>query len=349
MTDELYIAGCASWLPRAVPVAEAVASGAFPESEAVRTGMQAVRIAAEEDSAADMAARAARLALRRAGRDPSEIGLLLHATLYDQGHDLWGAASYVQALALGTGPAACPAVEIRQVSNGGMAAVELAGAFLRAGGSSATALLTAGDVFCPPAFDRWRADPGTVYADGGAALVLARSTGFARLRALVTVSDPGLERMHRGDHAFRPPADGGVRKVDLEECKEQYLARHGMRATVERAARGQRSAVEGVLAEAKVELADIARFVLPHLGRRRLESAFFRPFGIAPERTTWPWSRGVGHLGAGDQFAGLARLVEDRQVGPGDLVLLLGVGAGFTWSAAVVEVLEVPDWSAPER
>ncbi|MFF9020305.1 ketoacyl-ACP synthase III family protein [Streptomyces eurythermus] len=344
MTDELYIAGCAAWLPPPVSAADAVASGAFPAAEARRTGMESVTVASEEDSAPAMAARAARTALDRAGRSPAEVGLLLHATLYDQGHDLWGTASYVQALALGTGQPACPAVEIRQVSNGGMASMALARAFLSSSEASRAALLTAGDVFCPPAFDRWRADPGTVYADGGAALVLARDGGFARVRSLVTVSDPGLERMHRGDHPFRPPADGRVRKVNLEECKEQYLDRHGMRATVDRAARGQRSAVEEALAGAKAELRDIARFVLPHLGRRRLESAYFRPFGIAPEDTTWPWSRTVGHLGAGDQFAGLARLIERREVRPGDLVLLLGVGAGFTWSAAVVEILELPDW-----
>ncbi|WDM12973.1 hypothetical protein J3S85_16410 [Streptomyces lavenduligriseus] len=41
--------------------------------------------------------------------------------------------------------------------------------------------------------------------------------------------------------------------------------------------------------------------------------------------------------------AGLAWLIERREVRPGGLVLLRGVGAGFTWPGAVVEILGLPD------
>jgi 3-oxoacyl-[acyl-carrier-protein] synthase-3 len=48
----------------------------------------------------------------------------------------------------------------------------------------------------------------------------------------------------------------------------------------------------------------------------------------------------VGHLGAGDQICGFNHLLETDRVRPGDRVMLLGVGAGFSWSCAVLEVLE---------
>ncbi|MFE7314473.1 ketoacyl-ACP synthase III family protein [Streptomyces sp. NPDC057555] len=343
--DDLYIAGCASWLPPAVPADEAVAAGRLPRAEAARTGVRSVTVAAAGDSAAGMAARAATTALARAQCPPADVGLVLHATLYDQGHDLWGAASYVQSLALAGEHPACPALEVRQVSNGGMAAMELAAAYLRAGTDRPAALLTAGDVFCPPGFDRWNSDPGTVYADGGAALVLSRDGGFARLLGLVTVSEPRLEGMHRGDQPF-PPAPGRAGSVDLDACKRQFMGRVRRAEAIAWVSGGQRRAVAGALEAAGLDLADIGHFVLPHLGRRRLEATYFRPFGIDPERTTWSWSRGVGHLGGGDQFAGLAHLVETKQIGPGDHVMLLGVGAGFSWSAAVVRVAELPYWPA---
>lgn len=60
--------------------------------------------------------------------------------------------------------------------------------------------------------------------------------------------------------------------------------------------------------------------------------------------TTWSWGRTVGHLGAGDQIAGLGHLVEDAAVNAGDHCMLLGVGAGFTWTCALVRIVEVPDW-----
>lgn len=342
--DDLYIAGCAAFLPPEVTAEEAVARGECSAAEAARTGITSVTVAGPGDSGPALAAGAATRALDRAGHHRSDIGLVLHATLYDQGHDLWSSAAYVQSLALPGDHEPCPALEVRQVSNGGMAAVELGAAFLRAGTARPAVLLTAGDVFGPPGFDRWHSDPGTVYADGGAALVLSRTGGFARLRSLVTVSEPRLEGMHRGDHPFALPEEG-PRRVDLDECKRQFLDRVGRQSAIAWVSGGQRRALTRALEEAGVELADIDRFVLPHLGRRRLEATYFRPFGIDPERTTWPWSRGVGHLGGGDQFAGLAHLVETKQVAPGDRVLLVGVGAGFTWSAAVVEVDDVPYWS----
>lgn len=54
--------------------------------------------------------------------------------------------------------------------------------------------------------------------------------------------------------------------------------------------------------------------------------------------------RRTGHLGAGDQWAGLNHLAQTRFLTPGDLVLLDAAGAGFTLSAAVLEILHQPTW-----
>ncbi|MEZ3183138.1 3-oxoacyl-ACP synthase, partial [Streptomyces pimonensis] len=48
--------------------------------------------------------------------------------------------------------------------------------------------------------------------------------------------------------------------------------------------------------------------------------------------------------GAGDPFAGLDHLVTSGALGPGDTCMLFGVGAGFSWSCAVVEILNAPSW-----
>ncbi|HEX8869078.1 MAG TPA: 3-oxoacyl-[acyl-carrier-protein] synthase III C-terminal domain-containing protein, partial [Lentzea sp.] len=79
--------------------------------------------------------------------------------------------------------------------------------------------------------------------------------------------------------------------------------------------------------------------VLPHFGRRRLDVNYLRPYGIEPERTTWEWSRTVGHLGAGDQFASLAHLVDTGKARSGQRVVMFGVGAGYSWGCAVLEMV----------
>ncbi|MGI5270339.1 ketoacyl-ACP synthase III family protein [Nonomuraea sp. CA-218870] len=340
MNEDLYLAGCATWLPPAVPVEEELASGACDVALAASTGMRAVATAGKE-TGPEMAARAARTALGRAGAGPEDIDLVLHASLYFQGHHLWAPASYVQRVAVGN---ACPAMEVRQVSNGGMAALELARRGTRTG-----ALITTGDRMTPPGFERWRSDPGTVYADGGTALVVSRSAGFARLRSLVTVSDPELEGMHRGGDPYGDPSPDEQPTVDLGLHKRAYVRETGTAATAARVGAGQEAALRGALDEAGAGLDDIDCFALPHLGLRRLKAAFFTAFGIAPERTTWPWSRDVGHLGAGDPIAGLDHLVSAGALRPGGLCLLASVGAGFSWSCAVVEMLDRPAWASDER
>ncbi|MDO0926686.1 ketoacyl-ACP synthase III family protein [Streptomyces sp. TG1A-8] len=342
--ESVYVAGNGTWLPRPLPVGDAVAQGLCRAQDVARTDFLSATVSTGEP-AVEMAARAARQALERSGLPPSAVDLLLYANVYYQGHDMWAPASYVQRAALGN---RCPALEIRQMSNGGMAALELAATRLTASRGPSAVLTVAADRFCPPGIDRWFSDPGSVFGDGGSALVLSSEDGYARLRSLVTVANPHLEAMHRGDDPFGPAPFSVRSPLDVKACQKSYLATASMSETVARSAAGQREALEGALADAGTGLADIDWFVLPHFGRRRLVANYTTPLGIGLDRTTWSWFRGVGHLGAGDQFASLGRLVDTGAAGPGDRCLLMGVGAGFTWSSAVVEILRRPAWAGPD-
>ncbi|MDH6132411.1 3-oxoacyl-[acyl-carrier-protein] synthase-3 [Kitasatospora sp. MAA4] len=339
--DDLYITGAAAHLPPRVTVAQALERGECDPQSVRSSDLLSVAVS-DGESGPEMAASAAGTALRRADADPGEIDLLLHATVYYQGHDLWAPASYVQRRALGN---RCPAVEVRQLSNGGMAALELAAGYLVPGSARVGALLTTGDRFCAPGFDRWRSDPGTVYGDGGTALVLSRRPGFARLRSLVTVGDSDLEAMHRGADPFGAAPFEQRRPMDLEVLKRRFIEQVGTSYSVARVSAAQTEVLKQALAEADTELAGIDWFVLPHFGLRRLTSGFLRRWEVAPEDTTWTWGRTVGHLGAGDQFAGLAHLAQSGRLLPGQRCLLVGVGAGYSWSCAVLEVRHTPDWA----
>jgi 3-oxoacyl-[acyl-carrier-protein] synthase-3 len=74
---------------------------------------------------------------------------------------------------------------------------------------------------------------------------------------------------------------------------------------------------------------------------------FHSMLGVPEERTTWAFGRGTGHVGAGDWFVGLEHLCETGDLAPGDKVLLFGGGAGYTCTAAVIEVLRLPAWAVP--
>jgi 3-oxoacyl-[acyl-carrier-protein] synthase-3 len=343
--DEVYLAGHGSWLPPRLAVAEAVERGLCRQQDVARTKFVSAAVSVDVP-APEMGARAGRLAVERAGLPATEVDLLLYADVYYQGHDMWAPASYVQRVALGN---RCPAIEIRQMSNGGMAALELAAGQLRAAPGRSAVLAVAADRFCPPGIDRWFSDPGTIFGDGGAAVVLSNREGYARLHSLATVADPELEAMHRGDDPFSDEPFSVRRPLDVKACQKGFLTSAGMAWTVSRSAAGQRDALKQALADAETELDEIDWFVLPHFGHRRLEANYYAALGITPDRTAWSWFRTVGHLGAADQFASLAHLVDSGTARPGDRCLLMGVGAGFTWSTAVVEILRQPAWAATDR
>lgn len=341
--EDVYVRGTGVRLPSLLPVADAVASGACDARAASRMSAESVSVSADE-SPADMAVAAARQALAQAGSAPDDIALLLHATTYYQGYDAWPVASYIQREALGN---TCPALQVKQMSNGGMASIDLAAAYLAASPDRGDALLTTGDRYCLPGFDRFRTDPGTPYADAGTALVLSRRGGYARVRSLVMLSDSELEPLHRGEDPVGDAPFANRIPVDFEGAKKAFVKRHGMSFAISRAAAGQQSVVKQALAEAEMELDEARWYVLPHFGRRRLESLYYEQFGIDPARTTWEWSRTVGHLGAGDQFASLGHLVDSGRAAPGDRCVLMSVGGGYSWSCAVVEILDRPSWTAP--
>jgi 3-oxoacyl-[acyl-carrier-protein] synthase-3 len=336
---DVYVSGVGLHLARRMPAAEAVERGLADLRTVRRSGMRSV--CAGERSGPEMAVLAARAALRMSGTDPSGIDVVLHAGTWFQGHDLWAPASYVQREAVGN---SCLALEVGQLSNGGMAAMEMAVARLRAGaGTSAhSALITTGDRFCLPGFDRWGTDPGTVCGDAGTALVLSRAGGFARLLSLVTVSDPTLEAMGRDGDGFAPAPLAARAPISVAGSREGLVKEIGLTRLLERLQSGQREAFDRALREADTKAGDIAWFVLPNLGRPKMDAQFFQVLDIDPERTTWSWGSGVGHLGAGDPFAGLARLAGTGSLRPGQFCALISAGGGFAWSVAVLEVVAEP-------
>ncbi|GAA3564047.1 hypothetical protein GCM10022222_54820 [Amycolatopsis ultiminotia] len=332
----VFLTGTASWLPRQVPVTEEVEQGRCAPETASASEMLSVTVAEGEEVAAELAVRAAHRLWQLPGCDPAQVGLMLHATCFEQGLEVWAPASYVQRRALGGNR--CPAVEVRQASNGGLAAMYLAAGWLTAFRSSSSVLITTADRFALPSSDRWEMDPGTVYADGGTATILSTTGGFARILGLSVVSGAELEGLHRPGEPDGPAVADYRRPVDLTSQKKNFLRLNGLRDTLAAIEEGQRLALDAALAAAEVKLADIDWFVLPHFIRKRLQSNYLRPLGIDLAATTWAWNRQVGHLGPGDQFASLEHLQHTGKLQPGARCLLMAVGAGFSWSCAVVSI-----------
>jgi 3-oxoacyl-[acyl-carrier-protein] synthase-3 len=329
-----YIAGVASYLPPVVTIARALESRWYDSGRAAEDRLTSVTVEPEL-SPPDMAVRAGRLALERSRHRAEDIALLLHATVYRQGPEIWPAASYVERFAVGN---AAPAIEILQGCNGGLAALELAMGHLGGDPGRTAAMITTADRWNGD-MDRWRSDVGILWGDAATAVVVSRQGGIAGIRALVTRTDPTLEDMHRGSEPL-PVAAANRGHIDLVARKKAYLAQAGIGHFVDRFSAGLVDTVDQALKEAGLTKDDLAAVVLPHLGRKIIDREYLAPLGLPIERTTWPHGSHIGHTGAGDQFIGLEHLLTRGDVGVGDQVLLIGVGIGFTWCAAVVELTD---------
>ncbi|MFE9449664.1 ketoacyl-ACP synthase III family protein [Streptomyces sp. NPDC006739] len=334
--NDLFIASAASWLPPVRPLADAIAEGLVDE-EHRNIGYESIAVA-EAVSGPEMAVRAGRLALERSGLDRDEVGLVLHGYCGYQGHDMWPTAAYV---ANETAGPHAPGFDVQQRCNAGLGSLALAAGHITAGFTSAV-LLTTGDNFAPPWIDRFNAQLNLIFGDGGTALLLSARQGFARVVSACLGADNSLERWNRGLEPFAS-APGQQMPVPLRERGLQHAATPEAEGSWDRYQSALFDTTGQALADAGVTTEDIARVVIP-LIHRGVSPENYELLGFTEKQSTWDIGRHVGHIGAGDQFLGLEHLVKERSVNRGDLVLMVAAGSGFSFSAAVVEILDVPEW-----
>lgn len=253
---------------------------------------------------------------------------VMHASIHDQGMGVfWNPATALQA-ELGL-PGALP-LALRQGCDGLLVAFDLAVRQLQANPGQ-RALLVGSDRFAGTGFCRVTSDYGIVYGDGAAAVVLGQGPGLARVVAVHTVTDPGLASLHHnpGPDAF-----------DVRAAKRQFLAEHGQHRL--------RNATRAALMALKQQMVGHLRpqalrhVLVPHLGRDLLRDNYFSVFEGAEPLCPVDLGLSLGHLGTTDQLVALHHLMASGAAKPGEQVLLIGAGAGFSWTAALLELQALP-------
>lgn len=334
--EDIYVAGLGVHVGDPEPVEHAIARGEYTVEEARRTGQRAAAVAAEPPDrlpAPLMAVRAARQALSQTRLTPDSV---LYGHVHFQGLDFWNAACYLrEQLGIPAGPGVT--LTLGAMSNSVVVGLELAADRL-ASCQDETVLVAAADRFGGTRFPRWSTDHGVVYGDGAAAAVLTRGTGIAKLIAAASWSDGSLEGLHRGEEPFAP-ADGARRTaLDIRARKRAWLANASATTVHTRNAVGVTDVVKRVLADADLDLAEVAVVCGPHYGRRLVRSQILEPLGLDARRSTLEFGLDVGHLGAADQLVAVHHLLRTGAVRVGDHVLLLGAGVGMTWTAAILTI-----------
>ena len=279
-----------------------------------RTGIHARHFTAPGEGASDLAVPAAQAALQAAGRQASDIDLIIVATSTPDMVFPSTAAIVQHKL----GIAGCPVFDVQAVCSGFIYALTVADAMI-ANGTATRALVIGAEVFSRLLDFN---DRGTcvLFGDGAGAVVLEAS------------DQPGIlaTDLHAdGKYVDILCVPGGVSGGQV--LGDPLLKMDGQ-AVFKLAVGVLDKAARAVLDKAGVQASDID-WLIPHQANIRIMLGTAKKLHLPPEKVVVTVHE-HGNTSAASIPLALDHGVRAGQVKPGQTVLLEGVGGGFTWGAS---------------
>jgi 3-oxoacyl-[acyl-carrier-protein] synthase-3 len=288
-----------------------------------RTGIRERRIAAPEEAMTDLALPACRQALDAAGVDPSELDLLVVATVTPD--SMFPTTSALLADELGAPDAA--AYDLLAGCTGFMYALAQAYGMVAAG-LSQKALVVGGDVLSK--IVDWHDRSTCVLFGDGAGAVVLEHVDHGGFRGFELGADGG-----GGIHLQLPAGGSRLPATEQTLAAGQHFVQMNGREVFKFATRVLVSSAEKVLAECGLTIDDIDVYV-PHQANVRIIDHAVKRLGVAPDRVVINVDR-YGNTSSGSIPLALADAAADGRLRPGQVVLMTGMGAGLTWGSGVIE------------
>jgi 3-oxoacyl-[acyl-carrier-protein] synthase III len=319
------ITGIGSYAPKRVMTNEELARIVDTSDEWIveRTGIRERRVAAPEEALSDLAMPAAKDALAQAGLDPSELELIVVATVTpDMAFPSTGALVADQ---LGAKEAA--AYDLSAGCTGFVYALAQAHGMLSSGLVD-KALVVGGDVLSR--IVDWE-DRSTcvLFGDGAGAVVLERVQEGGFLGFELGADGSGGPELYMPAGGSRAPAS-----AETVATRQHYAKMNG-REVFKFATRVLVDSAAKVLDECGVPVEEVDVYV-PHQANVRIIDHARRKLGIPEERTVVNVDR-FGNTSSGSIPLALGDAESDGRLKPGELVLMTGMGAGLTWGSALIE------------
>ena len=285
-----------------------------------RTGIHERRLAHEDETSGDMAEVAAQRAMKDAGVDPSEIGLLIVGTTTP---DLIfpSTACLIQArLSLPD----CGAMDVNAACSGFMYALSVADKYIRCGDVK-KALVIGVDKLT--AMTDWN-DRGTavLFGDGAGAVILEAS------------DEPGILSTHihaAGRHSDLLYADVGVGRGFKAEARGGVRIKMKGNEVFKVAVRTLGRIVDETLAHNNMEKSDLD-WLIPHQANHRIISATAKKLGMTMDQVVVTVDR-HGNTSAASVPLALDEAAKTGKIKRGDMLLLEAFGGGFTWASALIK------------
>lgn len=289
-----------------------------------RTGIRERRVAAAHETTASMGAVAGLRAIRTAGLDPEDIDLILLATLTP---DYWmpSTAALVKE-AIGNTRAA--AMDVAAACSGFVYAYATASAYIA--GGLARNVLVIGSELLTRFLDF--SDRGTciLFGDGAGAVILSASDEPTAPSGIELTTEP------QGAYMIWLPAGGSKSPPSPATiARGEHKIRMEGRETYRFATRTLASTALAAIRKAGLEPGDIDLFV-PHQANVRIIEAVAKGLDLPMDRMFVNLDR-YGNTSAASVPIALAEAVNTGRVRPGDRLVMVAFGAGFTSGAVAFE------------
>ncbi len=289
-----------------------------------RTGIRERRIAAADEFTSDMAAKAAQLAMDRAGITPEQIDLIIVATITPDMH--FPATACLVQQKIGAHRAA--AFDIEAACSGFIFGLEIGQQFIMSRTYDTVLVIGAEKL---SSILNWK-DRNTcvLFGDGaGAAILQNRPNAHGLLTACMGADGTKAELLSIPGGGSRCPTTAESLAGGLH-----YLRMDG-KETFKSAVNAMCTAAQEALRRCEIDISQI-KCLIPHQANRRIIDAVGERLGVRPEQVFVNLHK-YGNTSAASVAIALDEAVQSGVIQRGDLVLLVVFGAGLTWGAAVIE------------
>ncbi len=289
-----------------------------------RTGIKERHIADREMATSDLAARAARNALERAGLAPEDIDLIIVATATPD--MLFPSTACLVQKELGAANAA--AFDLAAACSGFIYALATAKAFIESG--TYRRVLIMGAETLSRITDWEDRNICVLLGDGAGAMILERSEKPTQLLSVYLGADGNY-----GNLLMLP--GGGSRNPASHETIDKrlhYMKMEG-KEVFKVAVTKMCEAAQTALEKAGKKCEDLS-LIIPHQANIRIIEAIAKRINIPSEKVYINLQK-YGNVSAATIIIALDEALRSGRIKPGDLIEVVAFGGGFTWGASVIQ------------
>jgi len=290
-----------------------------------RTGISERRIAAKDESTSDMAAKASKLAIERAGLEPSDIDLVICATVTPDYFNMPATACLISDK---LGIKNVQAFDISAACSGFVYALTVAKAFIESG-MKKNVLIVGAEKFSSI----------VDYTDRTTCILFGDGAGAAVISATEDKNEAFIDIHASADGSYADflmtPAPGSVHPASQQVIDEglNFVQMKG-NETFKLAVKTLTKDVKDILAKNEINAEEIPHFV-PHQANYRIIKAVGDALKMKEEQVVLTVGK-YGNTSAASIPMAINDIWESGRLQKGELMLLDTFGGGLTWASALL-------------